>query len=109
MVCEENKMRRGGSRKNKMCVLGGWGGWDGVCESYLSSTGLHCAPLTYVVHHGAQGGRPQHFFLWFTCTKWTLFVGCSRALIVTLWLTPNMQIKVHNVVLYRLTLWKCTT
>ena len=31
-----------------------------VCETYvvhhLVSTGLHCAPLTCIVHHGAQGG-----------------------------------------------------
>ena len=56
----------------------------------LCTIDLRCAPLTCIVHQGAQGGP--------------MFVRS----IVFLWLTTNMQIKVHNVVLYRQTLWWCT-
>ena len=74
---------------------------------YLNSTGL---PPNCIVHHGAKGGpmsvrsrgHPRHFSFsggsHGTCTKRTLFVHIVHIL---WWLTTNMQIKVHNVVLYR--------
>ncbi len=102
-----------------LSVLGG----GGVCEAYIVhhfvGTWLHCAPLTCIVHYQSalctggpmslrSRGHPRHF-------SRALFPGrlnihtytnihrwCKRAQmysIVFLWLTMNMQIKVHNVVL----------
>ncbi len=64
-----------------------------VCESYIvhhfNGTGLRCAPLTCIVHHGSHGGpmslrsrgHPPTFFFFFfgggsheTCTKQPLLV-----------------------------------
>ena len=75
-----------------------------VCESCcapprgyrttLRTTDLHCAPLctrgAYV-----RGGRPRHPYI--------LFI--IHIHVVFLWLTTDMQIKVHNGILYRHTHW----
>ncbi len=87
----------------------------------LCTTELHCVLSSCIVHHGAQGGpmsgrsggRPRHFPFFDgaqgICKKLTLFVCGAEARTYTnmvfLWLTTNKQIKVHNVVLHRRTLW----
>ena len=80
-------------------------------------TGLRCAPASCAGQDGAQG-RPM-FFHFLVVHKehaknghfhvWLLYTGGAQArtctnIFVHLWLTTNMQIKVHNVVLYLCTL-----
>ncbi len=70
----------------------------------LYTTDLHCAPWWKV-------GVTPNLFAFFagiygTYWKQTLFVWTQS--IVIWWFTMYIQIKVHNVVLYRRTLWWCT-
>ena len=99
---------------------------------------FHQPALCTMVHKRdlcPSDGLPPTFFIFYafdgsqaTCPKWTLFVRIwwgtrtykhtqlvhkhiTRTYInvVFLWLTTDMQIKVHNVLLYRCILWWCTT
>ena len=113
-----------GSKAHFMPMQGHIQGSEGPClglprgaEAPLSLS-KHCALCTptCVVHHDAQGGpvsvrrggRPRHFSFLMgqkEHAKKGLIVHISYKSIVFLWLTTNMQIKVHNVALYRHTLW----
>ena len=94
---------------------------------HLNGSGLRCAPgpalctTTCAVHHGAQGGptsvrsigvAPDIFHLLVVHMEHaqnghflSVFGGAWAHSIVFLWLTMNMEIKIHNVVLYQRTLW----
>ncbi len=95
----------------------------------LCTIDLHCAPPICIVHHGVQGRpnllRSRGHLLHFSCfgdshgitaifqvtSQWTWIRRCTRACtqnIVIQWFTAYIQIEVHNVVLYRHTLWWCT-
>ncbi len=58
------------------------------------------AYYSYVKQATGQGQRAH------AVTEWA---HCQRQVAFFLWLTTKMQIKVHNVVLYRHVLWQCTT
>ncbi len=78
-----------------------------VCEAYIvhhfNGTALRCALSACVVHHGAQGGPVLE-----DGVPGYLQVHRHLHSIVFRWFTRYIQIKVHNVVLYRRTLWWST-
>ena len=75
----------------------------------------HCAPLTCVVHHRAQGRpiykvriTPQWDAQWNILETDSFCPWCTRARmqkIVIKWFMTYIQIKFHNVVLYQCILW----
>ncbi len=89
-----------------------------VCESYvvhhLVGTGLYCAPPTCVVHHRAALCTMVHkgdlcsweetLYREVAPPIWCTSTDVCKSIAI-LWLTTNMQINVHNIVLYRHTLW----
>ena len=96
-------------------MLGGGGGCETYVVHHFVDTGIGHAQGGPVSMSMRSGDLPQHFSfcggLHGTCTKRNFFpylVGHKEHSAIFLCLTTNMQInmiKVHNIVLYRHTLW----